>query len=1512
MKKFLLLQFLVLFFIRDGFAQPATFGIPLSIGRNNCGTGTDSMYFFDYANANLSRAVYPNGYRPRLKIGPASTTDRFTITLASISFNPKDQKLYYLWTVYPTATTAITYVWRWKPDTTFAAGVQPATAYLDTLRSFPYDIGGVAFDNNGVGWTLEFPPAPCRRAFLRPIDFAAGIYNSADTLDFTTGPGGIGDSLWSPGNGDITMMPSGQMYYNFDNKLYTPDYGSYGGSTHHLKSTYIDTTRRPTGATYLVGLAFADGDLIAAYSPSCYYRRLNPVTGDTNYVNYNYAAGKGVRSVDMTQINSGVGAAKKLISVIPTGTLNQYDVKYDVYVRNFGTIPVTNVQVSDNLSLINGLANVSNVSVTFTNNPAGLLLNPAYNGTTVLNILNAGQTLPNYPTSKNNFTVRITCRLSNILPGIIYNNQAVATANGFNNNPVRDSSTNGNNPDLNQNDKPDDLGESQPTPLLVTLTPTTPPCSVLSQVMYNQDFGTGNGMVATLPLAPTASTGFSGSTTIPLGINQFALSIGSQLPDPSNFVTLFDHTPLDVSGRMMVINADAAAKIIYTDTLPVSCPGQQYSLSYWSAFIGNPTYQTVCEGLGGFKYPLITARIRDVTTGLIITQFTSDTIKLTSWQQYGMKWVMPAGYSNVIMELINAGPGGCGNDFVLDDIQYGICDPLPTISISTAGVCLGASVTFTSALTDAAVIPGIKNYQWQTSPTATGPWTDIVPATSANYIINPVNASDTGKYYRVIVAAQGNILNPLCRYFSTGLKLTGYVPSAPALSVSKNKNNICPGIAVTLTQVGGTLGTNASWKWYTGASCGTTLAGTGPALVVTPAVTTTYYIRAEGDCNITSCMAVTVTINCNIDKDKDGIPDYVESNMTAAFADANGNGITNSYDPTFAGFIDNNNDFINDNFQADGDSDNDGIPNYQDATFPGRVDANADAVDDRFDTDLDGKINMLDIDSDNDGIPDVVEAYGADTNGDGKIDNYIDADGDGLSDNVDSRIFTADGAYNTGIGLGLPNLDGEAAPNFIDLDSDNDGIPDIVEAGAPDINNNGKVDGFADINGDGIHDGYLNITALLRTGTDINNDGRADSYPNKNLDRDFRPNAYDLDSDGDGITDVIEASLPDADLNGIVDGVIAANGWSTTVSVMPVLNLRNTDASGNPDYLDIDADNDGIPDNIEGMSTVGYLLPTTTDTDGDGLMAPYDNVVGYGGSGIFVYDHDSDGTPDYRDLDTDGDGSLDICEGNDWNLNGICDELLTLTGLDTDGDGLDNRFDSLNSVTNIKGTSYMMGNGGSSTGDATPGAKATVQKKTAAQINRDWRYVGVVLPVQFLGFTGKMQNTQVFLNWSIIAAIDIDRFEVERSTDNKLYTKVGTVTDPVQLNVPQNFLYPDVINEWTNDIVYYRLKVITTTGEVQYSNILALKQSSYKAAVTIMPNPANNYVYVNFLVKKESEVNIRLLDNTGKTVLLQKQKATKGNNTILLENLSQYNSGIYTLQLLINNEITSQKLVISR
>ncbi len=1468
-------------------AQPATYSIPFSIGRNNCGSGggTDSVYFFNYSASNLTNNYAPAGCRPILKTsyaplsGYAAASRPFMIFAASVSFNPRDQRMYYVWTDYNIPAPYKSYIWRWDPTT-----CPTAAAGLDTVRTFNFDIGGITFDNNGLAWQVEFSGAAPYKAYLRQLDFVAGTINGADTLDLLPGAGGIGDTLYNVGSGDITLTPDGQMYFIFDNKLYTPDYGSYNNPTHHLKCTYIDTVRRPAGATALVGLSFADGDLVASYSPGCIYRKVNPVTGDTSALNYTYPANKGVRSTDMSQINSGVGVAKKLVSVTPTGTPLQYDVVYDVYVKNYGNTPISNLQVTDDLGAINGNGNVSNVTTTMMTvpPPPGIALNPGYSGTgggTNRNLLaSTGQVLRNYPVDSSSFVIRISCRLSNIQNGIIYNNQAVATANGFNNFALRDSSTNGAVPDLNSNDKPDDAGESQPTPFVIFIASSVPPCATLSQVLYTQTFGTGTGLSATLPATPTASTTYTGSTAQPLANNRFATTDSTQLGDLANWIKLRDRTG-DVNGRMMVVNADAPAGFFYRDTLTSLCPNQQYSFSFYAAYLGNTTLTTLCNALGGTSYPKVKCRVRDRFTGLIITEGLTTDINTNTWQLYGVKWVMPPGYTDIIFEMINAAPGGCGNDLAIDDIQFGICSSNPVAALSTVtSGCIGGSTTFTASLAsaaDSAVIPGSKDFRWETSSDGIT-WTPIAGANAVTYVINPLAAGDVNRFYRVLIAAAGNMGTPTCRYTSPGFFLTAKAASVPAGSASRSKNNFCPGDAVTLRVNGGTLGAGASWRWYAGSCSGSSI-GSGTSITVTPLTSTTYFVRAEGDCNTTTCVSVPITINCDIDDDDDGIPDLVENSGT----------------------------------DIEGDADFDGIPDWRDSDIPGFTDTNSDGVDDRFDFDRDGIPNQYDRDSDNDGIPDVVEAYGVDTNGDGVIDSYTDTDADGFSQNVDGNNT---GHLLSGSGLNIPDLDGDGLPNYFDTDSDNDGIPDIIEAGGTDANNDGRVDGtFTDTDADGFLDALdgsiVGSTPLLRTGVDPLGNGRAGSYPNKNFDGDKRANPYDPDSDGDGIADVIEAGFPDANLDGYVDAPYNTRGWATSIAGRVSLGLRNTESVGNPDYLDIDADGDGIPDNVEGQTTNGYGFPAYADADSDGLDDAYDNrPLAFGGSGIFVIDTDLDGTPDYRDLDTDADGQPDIVEGNDFNRNRLPDDNVSLTGLDTDGDGLENRFDSSN--VSIKGTSYNMGTGGSTSGDATPGSRSPVQKSYAIQTDRDWRYVGYVLPVQFLNFSGVLQDNTVPLNWTIITPEAIDHFDIERSTDNTTYTRVGTNSDPVTLNQEQQFRFTDQLNGVSAEIIYYRLKVVGRNGAIKYSNVLVLRRGRNNATVAIMPNPANDQVTIRVYAEKDAFMEIRLIDNIGRTVLQQKQQVQRGTNTIQLNGIDRFSAGFYSLQLVNNGQLITEKLVI--
>ncbi|MFH0893089.1 MAG: hypothetical protein V2A54_01535, partial [Bacteroidota bacterium] len=84
-------------------------------------------------------------------------------------------------------------------------------------------------------------------------------------------------------------------------------------------------------------------------------------------------------------------------------------------------------------------------------------------------------------------------------------------------------------------------------------------------------------------------------------------------------------------------------------------------------------------------------------------------------------------------------------------------------------------------------------------------------------------------------------------------------PSIDPTGVTVNPSSICNGANSTLTVVGGSLGTGANWFWYN-TSCGVGPVGSGPTIVVSPGSTTSYWVRAEGTVNTTSCAVGTVTV----------------------------------------------------------------------------------------------------------------------------------------------------------------------------------------------------------------------------------------------------------------------------------------------------------------------------------------------------------------------------------------------------------------------------------------------------------------------------------------------------------------------------------------------------------------------------------------------------------------------------------------------------------------------------
>ena len=213
---------------------------------------------------------------------------------------------------------------------------------------------------------------------------------------------------------------------------------------------------------------------------------------------------------------------------------------------------------------------------------------------------------------------------------------------------------------------------------------------------------------------------------------------------------------------------------------------------------------------------------------------------------------------------------------------------------------------------------------------------------------------------------------------------------------------------------------------------------------------------------------------------------------------------------------------------VDLDADDDGIVDtFEDLN----LDGDNDPATNPTDTDGDGIPDYLDIDSDDDGIPDNVEAQ--------TTADYLAPSGEDLNNNG------LDDVYETGGNLGIipVDTDGDGIPDYVDTDSDNDNVPDNIEAhdhdqdGIPDVTFIGS-----DKDNDGLDDGYEGYTQI---DLDVNDeiDDPFDNLPN--TDGDSESDYRDTDDDDDNILTM------DEDQN--ADGIYSND---------------DIDSDGTPDYLE--------------------------------------------------------------------------------------------------------------------------------------------------------------------------------------------------------------------------------------------------------------------------------------------------------------------------------------------------------
>ncbi len=174
--------------------------------------------------------------------------------------------------------------------------------------------------------------------------------------------------------------------------------------------------------------------------------------------------------------------------------------------------------------------------------------------------------------------------------------------------------------------------------------------------------------------------------------------------------------------------------------------------------------------------------------------------------------------------------------------------------------------------------------------------------------------------------------------------------------------------------------------------------------------------------------------------------------------------------------------------------------------------------------------------------------------------------------------------------------------------------------------------------------------------------------------------------------------------------------------------------------------------------------------------------------------------------------------------------------------------------------------------------------------------LGGPLPITLKTFTATLySNNLVRLAWSTLMEINCDRYEIERSTDGRIFTKTATIAGHGYTTLDQNYNMTDDITGIRAGLIYYRLRQLDVDGKSSLSKVISVRLKK-NSEFTVSPNPFNSYVNINIDWNRSENTVVKIFSMSGREIFSKNVQMNKGTNYVQLNELSSLSSGNYLIQ----------------
>ncbi|MDQ6480253.1 T9SS type A sorting domain-containing protein [Dyadobacter sp. LHD-138] len=178
------------------------------------------------------------------------------------------------------------------------------------------------------------------------------------------------------------------------------------------------------------------------------------------------------------------------------------------------------------------------------------------------------------------------------------------------------------------------------------------------------------------------------------------------------------------------------------------------------------------------------------------------------------------------------------------------------------------------------------------------------------------------------------------------------------------------------------------------------------------------------------------------------------------------------------------------------------------------------------------------------------------------------------------------------------------------------------------------------------------------------------------------------------------------------------------------------------------------------------------------------------------------------------------------------------------------------------------------------------------------------LPVKLTQFKGDLLDNAISLSWATTEESGSSHFDIQRSGDLQEFMTIGKVMAKGSSTTKLNYNFLDTSPTQGNN--YYRLRQVDKDGSFENSRIISVANNTNSVAFEILGNPVVNRE-LKFLLKGDSQQNIRLFDMSGRTIPFS---LINTGNIYTVKPVGNLSSGLYILSLQNQGNIRSKKVLV--